>query len=74
VVTDASRDELGLVCAEDGLAGKFVSAARNLVERTGAKFDYDRSNEFKLSGTRSLDATYMGRGIHSNLSVEASTC
>ena len=58
----------GLVCSEDGLAGKFVSATRNLLARSGMKFDYDRSNEFKIAGTPSLDATYWGRGVHSNLS------
>jgi predicted phage terminase large subunit-like protein len=62
------EDNIGLVCSEDGLASKFVGATRNLLARTGATFEYDRNNEFKLSGTRSLDATYMGRGIHSNLS------
>src|SRR6185369_9200795 len=30
--------------------------------------------EFKLSSTRNLDATYMGRGVHSNLSGRGLTC
>lgn len=61
-------DNIGLICSEDGLASKFVGATRNLLARNGAAFDFERSNEFKLKGTRSLDATYTGRGVHSNLS------
>jgi predicted phage terminase large subunit-like protein len=61
-------DNIGLICSEDGLASKFVSATRNLLARNGAAFEFERSNEFKLKGTRSLDATYTGRGVHSNLS------
>lgn len=60
-------DNLGLITSEDGLASKFVSATRNLLARNGTEFDYDRASEFKIKGTRSLDATYTGRGIHSNL-------
>ena len=55
----------GLVCSEDGLAGKFVSATRKLLPHA---VEIDRTNEFKIRGTRSLDLTYTGRGIHSNLS------
>lgn len=58
---------VGLVCSEDGLAGKFVGAASKLLARNGTRFEYDRSQEFKIAGTPSLDATYTGRGIHSNL-------
>ncbi len=59
----------GLVCSEDGLAGKFVSGTRRLLTDQ-YQFEVDRTQEFKLAGTgtRSLDLTYTGRGIHSNLS------
>ena len=56
----------GLVCSEDGLAGKFVSGARRLLD--GFKFTADRQNEFQIEGTGRLDLSYTGRGIHSNLS------
>jgi predicted phage terminase large subunit-like protein len=68
------ESNFGVVCSEDGLASKFVSATRNLLARNGVKFEYDRSSEFKIAGTRSLDATYMGRGVHSNLSGRGLTC
>jgi len=55
----------GLVTSEDGLAGKFVSGARKLLQYP---MEIDRTTEFKIKGTRSLDLTYTGRGIHSNLS------
>ena len=58
----------GLITAEDGLSGKFLRAAHHQLERSGVKFEYERANEFKIANTRSMDATYMGRGIHSNLS------
>ncbi|MBZ5569897.1 MAG: hypothetical protein LAN64_18865 [Acidobacteriia bacterium] len=57
----------GLVCSEDGLAGKFVSGTRRLLADK-YEMEIDRTNEFKIRGTRSLDLSYTGRGIHSNLS------
>lgn len=65
------EDNFGLVTSEDGLANKFVSATSKLV---GSAKEYDRSNEFKVAGTRSLDATYAGRGVHSNLAGRGFTC
>lgn len=60
-------DNIGLITSEDGLASKFVSATRNLLARQGTQFEYDRSSEFEIKGSKTLDATYTGRGVHSNL-------
>jgi predicted phage terminase large subunit-like protein len=68
------EDNFGLVTSEDGLANKFVSAASKLLASRGTAMEYDRSNEFKVAGTRSLDATYAGRGVHSNLAGRGFTC
>lgn len=68
------EENFGLVASEDGLASKFVMATRNLLARQGTQFEYDRASEFKIKGTKSLDSTYMGRGIHSNLSGRGLTC
>src|SRR5438105_8714783 len=63
----------GLVCSEDGLAAKFVSGAQRLVAGQ-YEMEIDRANEFKIKGTRSLDLSYTGRGIHSNLSGRGFDC
>lgn len=63
----------GLVCSEDGLAAKFVSGTRRLLADQ-YEMEIDRANEFKIKGTRSLDLSYTGRGIHSNLSGRGFDC
>jgi predicted phage terminase large subunit-like protein len=68
------EDNFGLVCSEDGLASKFVGAASKLLANRGTTFEYDRSADFKIAGTRSLDASYAGRGVHSNLAGRGFTC
>jgi predicted phage terminase large subunit-like protein len=68
------EDNFGLVTSEDGLANKFVSATSKLIANRGIELEYDRANEFKIAGTRSLDATYAGRGVHSNLAGRGFTC
>lgn len=63
----------GLVTSEDGLAAKFASGTRRLLS-SQFTFDVDRQNEFKIAGTQSLDLSYTGRGIHSNLSGRGFDC
>lgn len=65
------ESSFGLVCSEDGLAAKFVSGARKLLTHP---VEIDRLQEFKIAGSRSLDLTYTGRGIHSNLSGRGFDC
>src|SRR6266403_1204721 len=45
------NDNIGLVTSEDGLAAKFVMATSKRLASSGARFEYDRSQEFKLAGT-----------------------
>ena len=55
------EENFGLVTSEDGLASKFVSATRNLLARQGVRFEYDRSSEFKIEGTRARCDIYGAR-------------